>query len=222
MLEMMVPPPPNPDNRDFEIYPADNNAHSTVKIKATSQNADPMTYPLLFFHGDFGWNVNLERNVVPKERRQGTRHRERLTLNEFYAYRVAVHDSCSIIHHSRLLFQQYLVDAFTKIEGNELAYIRTHQSQLRVESYQGLMDHIERRAEAEDANVGRIVILPSSFEGSQRNFYQKFQDAMTIVTRYGKPDIFLTITQNGLRFKRTCFHTNLQIIGQTLSVVYSI
>ena len=58
------------------------------------------------------------------------------------------------------------------------------------------MDHLERRAHAKDANVGRIVILPPSFEGSQRNMYQKFQDAMTIVIRHGKPDIFLTITAN--------------------------
>ena len=58
------------------------------------------------------------------------------------------------------------------------------------------MDHIERHENAEDANAGRIVILPSSFEGSQRNMYQTFQDAMTIVTKYGKPDIFLTITAN--------------------------
>ena len=105
-------------------------------------------------------------------------------------------DNFSTIHLSRLLLQQYLVDAFTKIEGNELAYIRTHQQQLRVESYQGLMDHIQQRAQAEDVNVGRIVILPSSFEGSQRNMYQKYQDAMTIVTKHGKPDIFLTMTAN--------------------------
>ena len=188
--------PPNPADRDLEIYPADNNADNTMKIKATSPNADPMTYPLLFFHGDFGWSVDIQRNAVPNERQQGARRRARLTLNEFYAYRVAVRDNFSTIHLSRLLFQQYLVDAFTKIEGNELAYIRTHQSQLRVESYQGLMDHIERRAQAEDANVGRIVILPSSFEGSERSMYQKFQDAMTIVTKHGKPDIFLTITAN--------------------------
>ena len=41
-----------------------------------------------------------------------------------------------------------------------------------------------------------IVLLPSTFQGSQRNMYQKFQDAMTIVTKFGKPDIFLTITAN--------------------------
>ena len=188
--------PPNPADRDLEIYPADNNAHNTLKIKVTSPNADPMTYPLLFFHGEFGWRVDIQRNALPNERQQGARRRARLTLNEFYAYRVAVCDNFSTIHLSHLLFQQYLVDAFTKIEGSELAYIRTHQSQLHVESYQGLMDHIERRAQAEDANVGRIVILPSSFDSSERNMYQKFQDAMMIVTKYGKPDIFLTITAN--------------------------
>ena len=105
-------------------------------------------------------------------------------------------DNFSTIHLSRLLLQQYLVDAFTKIEGNELAYIRTHQQQLRVESYQGLMDHLGRRAQVENGTVGRIVILPSSVEGSQRNMYQKYQDAMTSVTKHGKPDIFLKMTAN--------------------------
>ena len=187
---------PNPADRDLEVYPAQPNAPNTVKIKATSPNADPLTYPLLFFHGEMGWSVNIQRHVVANERQQGARRRARLTLNEFYAFKIAVRDNFSTIHLSRLLLQQYLVDAFTKIEGNELAYIRAHQLQLRVESYQGLMDHLGRRAQAEDVNVGRIVILPSSFEGSQRNMYQKYQDAMTIVTKHGKPDIFLTMTAN--------------------------
>ena len=143
-----------------------------------------------------GWNVNIQRHVVATERQRDVRRRARLTLNEFYAFRIAVRDNFSTIHRSRLLLQQYLVDAFTKIEGNELAYIRTHQQQLRVDSYQGLMDHLGRRAQAENVTVGRIVILPSSVEGSQRNMYQKYQDAMTIVTKHGKPDIFLTMTAN--------------------------
>ena len=45
---------PNPADSDLEIYPADNNANNTVKIRATSPNAESMTYPLLFVHGDFG------------------------------------------------------------------------------------------------------------------------------------------------------------------------
>ena len=143
-----------------------------------------------------GWSVDLQRNAVPNERQRGARRRTSLTLNEFYAYRVAIQDNYSAIHLSCLLFQQYLVDAFTKIEGNELTYIKTNQSQLCVESYQGLMDHIGRRAQAEDVNIGHIAILLSSFEGRERNMYQHYQDAMTIVTKYGKPDIFLTFTAN--------------------------
>ena len=109
---------------------------------------------------------------------------------------MALRDAFSTIHRSKLLFQQYLVDAFTKIEGNELKFIRRNQAQLRVESYQGLMDHIHARADQLHANVGRIVILPSTFHGSDRNMYQNCQDAMSIVVKYGKPDIFLTMTAN--------------------------
>ena len=109
---------------------------------------------------------------------------------------MALRDAFSTIHHSKLLFQQYLVDAFTKIEGNELKFIRRNQAQLRVESYQGLMDHIHARADQLHANVGCIVILPSTFHGSDRNMYQNYQDAMSIVVKYGKPDIFLTMTAN--------------------------
>ena len=102
-----------------------------------------MTYPLLFFHGEFGWNVELRRNQqLPAVGRPN--QRECISLNKFYAYRVSFRDSFSTIHRGKLLFQQYLVDAYTKIEGNELTYIRTHQAQLRVESYQGLVDHVHR------------------------------------------------------------------------------
>ena len=59
---------PSPVDRDLEIYPADNNANNTVKIKVTSPNADPMTYPLLFFHGDFDWSVDIQQNALPNER----------------------------------------------------------------------------------------------------------------------------------------------------------
>ena len=81
---------PNPADRYLEIYPADNNASSTVKIKATSPNTDPLTYPLLFVHGEMGWSVDIQRHVIPNERQQGVRRRSRLTLNEFYAYRAAM------------------------------------------------------------------------------------------------------------------------------------
>src|ERR1043165_9077961 len=45
-------------------------------------------------------------------------------------------------------------------------------------------------------NVGRRIILPSSFAGGPRQMYQLYQDAMTIVSHFGKPDLFVTFTCN--------------------------
>ncbi|UYV62947.1 hypothetical protein LAZ67_2002586, partial [Cordylochernes scorpioides] len=94
------------------------------------------------------------------------------------------------------LTQQFIVDAYVKMEANRLQYIKDNQSKLITEKYSGLMDHISARAENENLNVGKAIILPSSFEGSPRNMQQRYQDAMSIVTKYGKPDLFVTMTCN--------------------------
>ncbi|KAK4411840.1 hypothetical protein Sango_0257000 [Sesamum angolense] len=45
-------------------------------------------------------------------------------------------------------------------------------------------------------NVGRRTILPSSFVGRPRDMYQRYQDAMSVVQKFGKPDLFITMTCN--------------------------
>ena len=60
----------------------------------------------------------------------------------------------------------------------------------------GPMDHLHR----EDSNLGMQpgvpVVLPSSFSGSPRAVQQNYQDAMSIVAKYDRPDLFLTYTCN--------------------------
>jgi len=55
------------------------------------------------------------------------------------------------------------------------------------------MDAIHAR---DCTNLGRRIILPSSFAGGPRQMYQLYQDAMAIVSCYGKPDLFVTFTCN--------------------------
>ncbi|KAL0319695.1 UNVERIFIED_CONTAM: hypothetical protein Sradi_5231000 [Sesamum radiatum] len=47
-----------------------------------------------------------------------------------------------------------------------------------------------------DGNVGRRTVIPSSFVGSPRDMYQRYQDAMSVVQKFGKPDLFITMTCN--------------------------
>ena len=83
---------------------------------------------------------------------------------EFYSYRLAVRTQFSSIHHGGKLFQQYIVDAYVKVEGANLDWIRHNQAQLRVEQYCGLVDHLNNQAAELNIQPGRMVILPSTFQ----------------------------------------------------------
>ena len=101
-----------------------------------------------------------------------------------------------LLHIGRLL-QQFVVDMYIKIESSRLAFHRNeeYQHKFRTELYEGLLDSLSR-GEASSSNVGKRIILPASFIGSPRDMRRRYMDAMTLVQRYGKPDIFLTMTCN--------------------------
>ncbi|XP_071914091.1 uncharacterized protein [Coffea arabica] len=46
------------------------------------------------------------------------------------------------------------------------------------------------------SKVGRRIYLPASFVGGLRDIRRRYLDAMALVQKYGKPDIFLTMTCN--------------------------
>jgi len=99
------------------------------------------------------------------------------------------------ILYGRRLFQQFAVDTYIKIESSRLDYIRNHQDDIRADLYQGLVDSLhagEGRAEA----IGKRTVMPSSFIGGPRDMRRRYMDAMALVRRFGKPDIFLTMTCN--------------------------
>ena len=74
---------------------------------------------MFFPRGDAGWHDQLEQNPD-----HATRVRNRVTLPPHYNYRLAVIQTFSPIFHGKILFQQYTVDAYVKIEGQRLAFIR--------------------------------------------------------------------------------------------------
>ena len=177
-----------PGSRDIVVYPRD---APLRQIHSSSSHIDPMTYPLFFPLGDPGWELNLHHNSE-----FATAQRDRITQLQYYIYRIAIRPDFSPIHYGAKLFQQMLVDAYVKVEGARLDYIRNNQTKLRAESYQGLRDHLNNEAERRDLQAGKVVVLPSTFPGSPRNMHQLYFDAMALVAKIGKPDLFLTFTCN--------------------------
>ena len=177
-----------PVDVDIAVHPRN---QPLQQIKTMSSNLDPMIYPLLFPRGDLGWSPDMKHTEERK-----TEKRNRTTMLQFYSYRLAVRDAFSAIHKSKKLFQQYLVDAYCKHEANQLSFCRLNQRRLRVDLYRGLEDYVNNQAAEQGLHPGRIVVLPSSHQGSPRAMQQNYQDAMSIVAKYGRPDLFLTYTCN--------------------------
>ena len=117
----------------------------------------------------------------------------------FYSYRIAFRDDpFSPLHYGRKLFQQYCVDASVRTEASRLNYHRNNQQKLPTELYFGLADHLQNETiePRVQMQLGRPKILASSFTSGPRYKKQSYEDAMAMVTEYGKPNFFVTYTCN--------------------------
>ena len=88
-----------PMDRDIIVYPKN---QPLQHISYMSANRDQMIYPLLFPHDDPGWHcglAHLEQHSTVK--------RNRVTMLQFYTYRLAIRKDFIPIHHRKKLFQQY-------------------------------------------------------------------------------------------------------------------
>lgn len=114
---------------------------------------------------------------------------------DYYAFRIMIRENQSNhILQCRNLFSQFIVDMYAKIESERLLYIRLNQIKLRAENYIHLKDAIA--SDGNVADIGQLVILPSTHIGSPRHMHEYIQDAMTYVRRYGRADLFITFTCN--------------------------
>lgn len=167
------------------------------EISFLSEIGDPLTFPLLFINGELGWHQEIHHRLenLGNEVR---RRRQRVTHCEFYAHRLAVRDNNNfqIFRYAGKLSQQYIVSAYMKIEANRLNFIRLNQNAIRAESYTGLTDYLQGRADTENLRVGKMVVLPSTYIGSPRSQVQCYNDAIAMVVEYGVPSLFITVTSN--------------------------
>ncbi|XP_054092114.1 uncharacterized protein LOC128924166 [Zeugodacus cucurbitae] len=145
-----------PGNRNLRIFSRKSDMQNLLFVSTLHRLCDPLVYPLLFPYGESGYDETLLH-----EQGHRTECRFKLTQLQFVAYRMAIREGFSLLHVSGKLWQQYLVDQYVRIEGARLAFLRTHQKELRVETYAGLHDYLMRGAKMESVRPGRIVVLPS-------------------------------------------------------------
>jgi hypothetical protein len=159
------------------------------RIPDTHRAVDPLYFVLLHPTGHPGWRLGLEQS-----------NGRRLTSDKYYRYLLFERVSQSTSHfHACRLFQEYCCLMFAKTENQRLLWQRFNQKHLRADLYQNVIDHLhkdDRDATDDQHHLGKRVILAPTFVGSPRYMHQKYQDAMAVVRKYRKPDLFITFTCN--------------------------
>ncbi|EGT30709.1 hypothetical protein CAEBREN_24573 [Caenorhabditis brenneri] len=89
--------------------------------------------------------------------------RKRVSMRRFIAHYLHCRKGFSPLFRAGKLFQQYVVDMWTKVEQDSLNWIRHNQEQLRIEPLAGLQDYVNGE---ETGAVGTRILLPATHTGS--------------------------------------------------------
>lgn len=174
-----------PENEGISVH---QKGKKLKRISKLDKRCDSMLYPLYFPTGKGGWHVGMKTTDGKKVTMEQYYRCLLARRNEYVMVGNALKSYFNPIHYGGKLFQQFLVDVYVRVEQDRLDWIRANQKQLKVESYKGLTDFLKDTPEGTAMQVGKDYILPSSFTGSPRNYQQRYQDAMSIVRKWGKAD----------------------------------
>ncbi|XP_062232985.1 uncharacterized protein LOC133930365 [Phragmites australis] len=173
---------------------------------------DALSYPLFFPRGELGWHTDIPKVGVSIDQVNAARAARKargnndedpdsggrlcVSVRDYYCYKFQIRPEIfNPMLFGKRLFQQFVVDTYIKIESSRLDYIWAHQKELRADLYQGLVDSLHANEGRADA-VGKRTVLATSFIGGPRDKRRRYMDAMALVRKYGKPDVFLTMTCN--------------------------
>lgn len=121
-----------PVDRDICIY---SKFEKPVSIPFLSKHVDPMTYPLIFPNGKYGWMPNMKC----------IDNKNNISTLLFYNYKFSIRNDFSPFINLGKLTQQFIVDAWVKVEGSRLYYLKQNQHILRTDLYKGVMDYLKKK-----------------------------------------------------------------------------
>ena len=178
------------DKRDIVLQQKSGNL---LRINEIHASYLALQYPLLFTYGEDGFRLGIKKGVTKATKKQ---KKPNISMRQFFAFRLHArkNESHSLLH-SRRLFQQFLVDAYTTIESNRLRYLRFNQPTLRSDTYDSIKES-ENKGKVDMSDQGSEFVLPATFTGSPRYMKNLYLDAMTVCKHFGFPDLFITFTCN--------------------------
>jgi hypothetical protein len=151
-----------------------------------------LAYPLLFPTGAPGWHRGMTFWDSLKGRQRP------LSLLRWSRHLLMHRDTPTFLQRCERLALEFYCDLYAQHEAMNAAFhsLPRQQALYRGASFRAVHDELRNNRPNALVDVGRPMILPSSFVGSPRYYYQLYLDAMALPLRFHKPDLFITITCN--------------------------
>ncbi|GBO99459.1 hypothetical protein EVAR_87324_1 [Eumeta japonica] len=152
-------------SRDIVLQARDD---TLTRVPDTHKFYDALQYPIIFSKGQEGYHFQVPQiNPVTGL----PLHNKKVSCMDFYAYNMMIRENnFNIVQRCKQLANQFYVDMYVKVESERLRYISLNQTKLRAENYIHLQDAVANDANLNPNNLGRMVILPSSFVIARGNY----------------------------------------------------
>ncbi|XP_074369738.1 uncharacterized protein LOC141711229 [Apium graveolens] len=175
------------------------------RIYETDPHFMQLQYPLPFPWGTKGYHKRIPlisnkyseiENLDDEDLDPDSTQRQHVSLGEYCCYKIMIRTFEGLTPHlAGSLWQQYVVNQFASIEQYRLDWVSAHQTTIRADLYNYVRDSLSK-GDHDPMLVGKAVILPDSFTGSQRYMSQYFRDFLVICRAIGHPSLFFTMTCN--------------------------
>jgi hypothetical protein len=152
-------------------------------INDSHQLYHALAYPLLFPTGCPGWHPKCEFNG------------RLISLTEFMRYKLMHRDCPTHVQRCERLALEYYCDAWAQVESRNLAFHQQacQQAKYQASSARAIFDQL---SVVDAHHIGVPVVLPASYPNSPRYYHNLYLDAVALPRRFGKPDLFITMTCN--------------------------
>ena len=132
--------------RDVALFGRDvqNESGRVTHITDTSPLYHPLSFPLFFPYGDWGWTYHQSSDSSDSSSDSSDS-----SVMRYYAYRLMIRDHWNPVHDGGRLLQEYVVTQFCKMEQERLQMIANIQDNIRRHIHQGIVD----AATTDDTNI---------------------------------------------------------------------
>ncbi|XP_074336775.1 uncharacterized protein LOC141673947 [Apium graveolens] len=168
----------NTDTGGFRDTVENSKPEGLKRIYETDPHYMQLQYPLRFPWGTEGYHKRIPlinnkyseiENLDNEDLDPDSKQRRHVSLREYYCYKIMIQTSED--------------------------WVSTHQTTIRADLYNSVCDALSK-GDHDPMHVGKAVILPASFTGSQRYMSQYFKDSLAICRAIGHPSLFLTMNCN--------------------------